>query len=597
MKNLWLFERIVQRGDDSTTIFTKKVFSVSCIVGSILSAQSMIFNRDLSWVIIQVMCLVLFAVCLSQMIIERRLRHGVVEVQLYISAFAIIITDTWSYLMNGVRTWQYYVVLLDMCLVMRLDRRVARNLVISCVAYLLVIALEDWLRFGFYDLSILPSQDARRGALVSDCSDLPCKQTFQKSVLGTLLVSIIVFALDYYFTRTFANGMYSEIDKMNTAISATEQIASSLSRFDLQDADEILNTASLPAPLDTAFRQILANLEMYRPYLPQSVLVKSTGSEHSDSSPALTSTDSHVRQAVRCRTLEQKYCSFSVTNMIGSHDAVTTDSEGYAERYKIYLEQVIECYSLGVVGVVVGDHVHASFNAVKKCVPHSEICTKSAMRLYFELRRLKSPIEVSIGVSTGQVYCGRLGCRDMMSANVIGPAVVAASVLQDFAHAQLRPVVCTASVYKNIENKLRARIVLSLVRLCDRNEVVYELDVSNESVLDEADTRNAEWMYEFHSSPLQQYNDAAKKYVLGNRTEALRLLRNQKGNDEDARKLQEWVLRDSPVKVYGPGFMDKNDKTDQSTQIPDQENPSSAEGGEHSSRLEKKDSMREVSLL
>eukprot|EP01064_Diplonema_japonicum_P026180 TRINITY_DN3759_c1_g5_i2.p1 TRINITY_DN3759_c1_g5~~TRINITY_DN3759_c1_g5_i2.p1 ORF type:complete len:204 (+),score=33.18 TRINITY_DN3759_c1_g5_i2:159-770(+) len=134
------------------------------------------------------------------------------------------------------------------------------------------------------------------------------------------------------------------------------------------------------------------------------------------------------------RTPDRKQCTFTVTNMLGSHEEASRDIVAYQVRYKEFMEVVVSCYSRvsGVVGVVVGDHVHASFNAVKRCASHAERSVEGAVDLHS--RALEKGIDVVTGVASGTAFCGPLGCSDLMSVVTIGPSAVVASLMQDFGN-------------------------------------------------------------------------------------------------------------------------------------------------------------------
>ena len=76
--------------------------------------------------------------------------------------------------------------------------------------------------------------------------------------------------MDFVCTRGFAITVLEEKNRILASIEAANHIAISLSRFDLESSEELLDDSSIPTDLKVAFQQILNNLRTYKPYLPQS---------------------------------------------------------------------------------------------------------------------------------------------------------------------------------------------------------------------------------------------------------------------------------------------------------------------------------------
>eukprot|EP01064_Diplonema_japonicum_P024660 TRINITY_DN3528_c0_g1_i11.p1 TRINITY_DN3528_c0_g1~~TRINITY_DN3528_c0_g1_i11.p1 ORF type:complete len:719 (+),score=121.88 TRINITY_DN3528_c0_g1_i11:78-2234(+) len=266
-----LFAYVTRDGDDPITVLAKKIVLVGGVLGAVTAIGS--FGDDTSKSVFEVMRRLLGMIAsivqVVQMIVERKFRPAVTEVLLYSLATTILCGDlVQAVKMDRNQGWPFFVIFIDVCLVCRLPSRVARNLIVLLISYLLLVALESSMRFGLFDLPILPPQ-SERGSFI-DCTNYPCPFPLAH-MLVVFYQQVVIFLFDFYITRRFAHDLYREHEKMNKVIAATEDIATSLSRFDLDAAEEVITTASLPPPLFDAFSSILSNLKNYRPYLPDAL--------------------------------------------------------------------------------------------------------------------------------------------------------------------------------------------------------------------------------------------------------------------------------------------------------------------------------------
>eukprot|EP01064_Diplonema_japonicum_P027284 TRINITY_DN3922_c0_g2_i1.p1 TRINITY_DN3922_c0_g2~~TRINITY_DN3922_c0_g2_i1.p1 ORF type:complete len:786 (+),score=136.83 TRINITY_DN3922_c0_g2_i1:67-2424(+) len=165
------------------------------------------------------------------------------------------------------RVWPLFVVLLDILLVCRVPKTQSKVLAIFVVVWLFFTAIEKAFRFGLFDFPGTRSYTSR-GELY-DCEELPCAN-LPLATMSFMTVTL-VFLLDYYFTRGFADQVLEEKEKVEVAITTTQKVAASLAAFDLDTAEDELSEASLPAPLQLALSNIIGNLKLYRPFLPDAL--------------------------------------------------------------------------------------------------------------------------------------------------------------------------------------------------------------------------------------------------------------------------------------------------------------------------------------
>eukprot|EP01059_Diplonema_ambulator_P026269 TRINITY_DN43517_c0_g1_i1.p2 TRINITY_DN43517_c0_g1~~TRINITY_DN43517_c0_g1_i1.p2 ORF type:complete len:117 (+),score=14.96 TRINITY_DN43517_c0_g1_i1:3-353(+) len=89
---------------------------------------------------------------LAQLLIERRMRYGWIEVQMHCLNLWIFVQDLKNIVTYQVRIWPFVVVIIDVCLVLRMSPRVPLIIVGACCLWLLLLLIEDNASYGLYDL-------------------------------------------------------------------------------------------------------------------------------------------------------------------------------------------------------------------------------------------------------------------------------------------------------------------------------------------------------------------------------------------------------------------------------------------------------------
>eukprot|EP01064_Diplonema_japonicum_P023042 TRINITY_DN3349_c0_g1_i4.p1 TRINITY_DN3349_c0_g1~~TRINITY_DN3349_c0_g1_i4.p1 ORF type:complete len:563 (+),score=101.04 TRINITY_DN3349_c0_g1_i4:287-1975(+) len=453
------------------------------------------------------------------MLVTRRFNIVVTEVLFYVLAVVFMFRYFSSVTFGLSSGWSPIIILIDLCLVAQLENRISVVLVFGTCVCFFVFAFEDMLRFGLYDVEALGvSSQKERYDFNCDCSTLPCKKTAAYAS-SNVFSNAVVLVFDYYFTRNFANSLSKRNSEMEKVVSAAENIAECLSRFDLGQAEAIIHSSHLPVPLHNAFTNILSNLHMYRPYLPQSCFLfnelapsdsdtPTTEKGHSDVSDSKSSREQQPNRELLA-AVEKRRCSFTVSNMLGSHELAAADITKFQE---------IHCYTVckhlnacathgGVVGVIMGDHIHASFNAVRRCSAHAKGAVEAALRINSVTKA--AGLEVVTGVSSGQAYCGPFGCTELLTVATIGRASVVASLLETFGRVKGHKVVCSSSVYSDVSYAFVMRIIFG--RVLYKGCVVFGYEV--EAI--DWDVNEEEWMYQIKGNEWDTYNESGRQYLNG----------------------------------------------------------------------------------
>ena len=206
--------------------------------------------------------------------IARRINPVFMALYAGVLVSTIILIDLNS-LVTGTRHWPFVVILLDMLLIMRAPVRLTTTALGCVVAYFALVALERVTRFGLYDAPGLLAHDEREKEAEFLCDRPPCLAEPQ-AALARFIGDAALLILDFWITYAFAKSVAREKALTTAAVHTAQLLAESLSRFDLESAQALLDSTDddgLPPGLQQAFRDSLRNLRVYRPYLPDALFV------------------------------------------------------------------------------------------------------------------------------------------------------------------------------------------------------------------------------------------------------------------------------------------------------------------------------------
>ena len=191
--------------------------------------------------------------------------------------------------------WPLLVLCVDMLLVMELPARYSVGLVVFTCVWLLVLAAEQSLRFGLFDLPGLLPQEGVNGRKelvrrITDCTSPPCPVPFPPPILFT---SLAVFVIDFLATRSFASQVLKEQAAMERTISVVQEIASLLAKYDVEGVAEMLKVQrdELPEEMHATLQRMEENLRKYRPYLPAALFEEEGGAPSASVPPPVLEND------------------------------------------------------------------------------------------------------------------------------------------------------------------------------------------------------------------------------------------------------------------------------------------------------------------
>eukprot|EP01065_Artemidia_motanka_P025434 TRINITY_DN30430_c0_g1_i1.p1 TRINITY_DN30430_c0_g1~~TRINITY_DN30430_c0_g1_i1.p1 ORF type:complete len:784 (+),score=165.87 TRINITY_DN30430_c0_g1_i1:68-2419(+) len=192
---------------------------------------------------------------------------------------ALIMTD-YSDMSTGSRLYALAVILFDACLVLNMPD----TFTLAIVSVFLV-----YLNFSMVDMATLQLylELSPRDTWICECAEPPCVLPASR-LFNFCAVASFVLLIDLYFTRGFANAMRYQMSVVQRAILVTEQIAHHLSLYEVEEGRATLQGEqgeALPPVLKKALHRLLDNLNEYKPYLPDAMLVQEDGLDASTVEP------------------------------------------------------------------------------------------------------------------------------------------------------------------------------------------------------------------------------------------------------------------------------------------------------------------------
>ena len=164
-----------------------------------------------------------------------------------------------------------------------------------------------------------------------------------------------------------------------------------------------------------------------------------------------------------------------------------------------------------MVDVFVGDRVHCSFNTSRQCANHAT----SALHTATMLLQDSKPSQVNIGVATGKVLRGDMGCEVMRRFSMVGTLVRDVHGMERAERILGCDVLCNRMCFSEAECEHEMRLIPCKVEVSatsDTPEVVAELLPDTAPSMD----TSIEWMYQIgKSKKWENYNTTVRKYLKG----------------------------------------------------------------------------------
>eukprot|EP01064_Diplonema_japonicum_P017044 TRINITY_DN250_c0_g1_i18.p1 TRINITY_DN250_c0_g1~~TRINITY_DN250_c0_g1_i18.p1 ORF type:complete len:590 (+),score=170.62 TRINITY_DN250_c0_g1_i18:48-1817(+) len=576
----WLISKLALPDDDEVMVKRKTVLLWFFLAAFFVGGGSIFTASLVTAKISAIIAGIVGGPALVWLFVNKKPSDTFIELVGYAIVVSILFLDLHSMGAMIPRLWPLIVIVIDVFLVCRIRSRSSIIVVTTLCLWLFVATVEQSSRFGLLDIggshTNFNGDNAFRFNENCNCTNLPCGKKASKIGLVFLLM-VAVFLLDYYFTRGFADEVLAEKRKLELGVLAARDVASFLAGFKLEEADAHLDLSKedLPDKLHEALHTILVNLRSYKPYLPQSCLQGGTDSSSSDEggdvAQSHTQSESHTEltsssvsgEAPALHVLTPTRATMLVMNMKNSLELAEAEPVEFSRLHAKVIGFALHAVRAqkGMLDLFVGDHVHASFNAARKCVQHAVAAVKTATVLKHE-----KGVEVNVAVCSGKVLVGDLGNNEVRRFSIMGNTAVLTSVYERLGAEWGIGVVCNTAAYMDASVTQEMRIVLKAVTFVKHNHeqeaVLWEV-VSEEGVVSLPHTptsarqprqntqqMNQEWMYELDESRAKywvKYNEAAKLYLQGHGyDESLFLLTSYK-TEPVAAALSELIAKKVPV--------------------------------------------------
>ena len=341
--------------------------------------------------------------------------------------------------------------------------------------------------------------------------------------------------MDFIVTRGFAREVLKEQTSMEQTINAVQEIASLLAGYDVEKVAELLeeHEHELPQGMTVALRALEKNLRSYKAYLPLTCLLvdedsevecaedvssegtEQDGAEQTASSESSSTNGSLPDAIVRhvALGLTSVKATLLTVNIKDTLRLLDQDSAHFSSFFTTLLLKTLQATERrrGMVDVFVGDRVHCSFNTSRQCANHAT----SALHTVTMLFRGMKLSQVNIGVATGKVLRGDMGCEVMRRFSMVGTLVRDVHGMERAGRILGCDVLCNRLCFTDAECEHEMRLIPCKVEVSatsDTPEVVAQLLPGNE----EADPEPGEWMYQIgKNSEWENYNTAVRKYLKG----------------------------------------------------------------------------------
>ena len=452
----------------------------------------------------------------------------------------------WASQTVGGQYWSSFVLTVDFLLVMEVDARQALVVVVLCCIWIALTGAEVYFRFGLFDAPYLLPQhgeDSRweRYAEQGACTDLPCPN---KTTLGRTMGALQVFVIDFIATRGFASAILKEQATMERTINTVQEIASLLAGYDVERVAELLaeHEGHLPEEMTSALRSLEENLRKYKAYLPQTCLpferdegtlhekkvslkpeeqndITQDGKSCSSISEETTASSRKMAMNFQVQTLSLSLSSTKATlltlNIKDTLRLLDDDITSFSQLFTSVLLSVLDATDVrrGMVDVFVGDRIHCSFNASRKCGNHATSALYTATMLIQGGDEVRT--HVNMGVATGKVLRGDMGCHVMRRFSMVGALVRDVLAIERAGRVLGCDVLCNRLCFSDAECEHNLRLIPCKVELAANCEVevLGELVVPLEAP---AETEVDEWMYQIGAKKdWDDYNQAVRQYLKG----------------------------------------------------------------------------------
>ena len=448
--------------------------------------------------------------------LRQQVTDKLLQFLLVIYAIGVALGDLDTSVFQEAPAWPMFVIVIDFLLICEAPHYTSLMVVCACIVLLSVQASEKIFRYGLFDFEFgYYSQATRRENY--ECEKLPCRQSMLRGI-SNLCVELFVFLMDFVCTRGFAITVLEEKNRILASIEAANHIAISLSRFDLESSEELLDDSSIPTDLKVAFQQILNNLRTYKPYLPQSCfpfdddtddgvpqspMASQSTEQTSVSGSTHTNSVLDLRPAVIVslqKNFEPTTASLLVVNVRNSSSVLHNSIKSFGFLISDLITSCSEIIdrNKGTLDYFLGDRVFANFGACRPQRGHAVSCVSAASAMIVKEKILLKPhqehvtdnvLSLNIGVGSGKLTCGDLGSETVMRFSIIGKVAGLVCAVERAACLFDVSILSEEGLYNQVRHTHMTRVHLQAIVFNNNTHIVFEIIASSPN-------EPNEWMYE-----------------------------------------------------------------------------------------------------
>eukprot|EP00756_Hemistasia_phaeocysticola_P032403 Hpha_TRINITY_DN16404_c9_g1::TRINITY_DN16404_c9_g1_i1::g.161036::m.161036 len=335
-----LLRIVAQEGDTAADLHVKVLaFPVSAFIGVFAGLTVFSFSNEghfLSAIgasLVTLGCFVFAAGVLLNAAPPGRL----LDIWLVVGLCGILAIDIANYSSSeSFRSWTFVVLLLDAALVFG-RVHLPYFIIPFTLLYLLFVTVDQFrgLSYGLAEAGFWGNDPEISKC---NCASPPCGTTAMGCFIGFTSICM-VFLLDFYFTRGFAQGMNRQLRRVKASVDVAADIAAALARYDVNEAEKVIQGGGdLPPELVDSYNRLLFNLRSYRDYLPEALLRSDDAGDLGTVPPPVTEGEREVSVGmvftdIQSSTLLWEACPQEMYDALRTHNtalrAVAKKNEGY----------------------------------------------------------------------------------------------------------------------------------------------------------------------------------------------------------------------------------------------------------------------------
>eukprot|EP01064_Diplonema_japonicum_P033796 TRINITY_DN6761_c0_g2_i1.p1 TRINITY_DN6761_c0_g2~~TRINITY_DN6761_c0_g2_i1.p1 ORF type:complete len:330 (+),score=101.73 TRINITY_DN6761_c0_g2_i1:2-991(+) len=290
--------------------------------------------------------------------------------------------------------------------------------------------------------------------------------------------------------------------------------------------------------MQASFLQMIDNLVEYRNYMPASVLQNEDEtdfdeetvleSNHSNSSKGTSGmkkssngSSAHLAKNILAGTdVKQKRVTLLSCNVLGF--LVGQGLGDVTHNVSDYLTMALSMVKItkGIPDGFSGDRLYVSWNGVRMCSSHKTAAYKCARGITKDKAQGR---RYSIGIVSGEVKCGNMGCEGMKKYSFVGSLSSWVHIVERVCRVRGAPIAVDSSVHEEVATLAYMRSLqhVTYEKHSTRTLMVYE-------AMDEKEMNEEEWMYQLEGGarvdPNKVFNTSFDMFMAGNVEEAIKAL-------------------------------------------------------------------------